>query len=147
MIELETYSVLWARSVRCILAAAVLAVSAAAFSQPFRSAADAPASWGTFAARLKSACELTLRADDEIARRLQTSLDKLRAASPPDEPPMHVAVSLWIAADGTINRVSFPPLADQRATADLKSLLLRASPGAPPADMLQPVRLSLSLGS
>lgn len=125
----------------------ILAVGAveAVHAEPFRSAAEAPAAWGAFAARLKAACERALQADDDTGKRLQESLRKFQADTPPDEPPMRVAVRLWVKRDGAIDRVSFPSLGDPKATADLSTLLMRANAGAPPADLLQPVRLSLSL--
>lgn len=114
-------------------------------AETYRSAAEAPAAWGAFAARLKSACERALQADDETGKRLQESLHKLQADTSRDEPPMRVAVRLWIKRDGAIDRVSFPSLGNPQVTADLKTLLSRINAGAPPADLLQPVRLSLSL--
>lgn len=131
---------------RTLLASTLVAASVAAVhAEPFRSAAEAPAAWGAFAMRLKSACEQALEAKDETGRRLQLSLRKLHAATSPDEPPMRVTVSLWIRADGTIERVSLAALSDAQATSDLRALLSRANAGVPPPDMLQPVRLSLSL--
>lgn len=119
--------------------------STGAMAESFRNAADAPPSWGVFAKRLKSACESALQANNPIARRLNDALEKIQTAAKPDEPPLRVRVSLWIALNGTISRVAFTPLASDQATADLSALLTRVSAGVPPADMLQPIHLSLSL--
>src|SRR5436190_2075595 len=114
--------------------------------QPAKSAAEAPSTWREFSLRLKAACEKTMQGSDETARRLQTSLAAPRSDSP-DQAPPRVMVSVWIDRVGAVERASFAPLSTEQATQDLKTLLSRASPGAPPADMLQPVRLMLSLTS
>ncbi len=116
-----------------------------AMAESFRNASDAPPSWGAFATRLKSACESALQANDPIARRLNDTLEKIQAAAKPDELPLRVKVSLWIASSGVIDRVAFAPLPSEQAASDLNALLMRGSVGAPPGDMLQPVQLSLSL--
>ena len=130
------------------LATAMLAAGCgpAMSEQPSRSAAEAPAAWREFSLRLKTECEKTLQGTDDTARRLQASLDTLRSSSP-EQAALRVTVSIWIDGVGAIERVSFPPLPTEQATADLKALLSRASPGRPPADMLQPVRLVLSLAA
>ncbi len=119
--------------------------STGAIAEPFRNAADAPPAWGVFAQRLKSASESALQANNPTARRLNDALEKLRTAANPDEAPIRVKVSLWIASSGAIDRVAFAPLPSDQATSDLNALLMRVSAGAPPGDMLQPVQLSLSL--
>jgi hypothetical protein len=136
----------YAHWVSFTLASAILAAGfgPAMAQQPTKSAAEAPSTWSQFASRLKSECEKTLQADDDTARRLRASLEALRASSA-EQPPLRVLVSVWIGAVGGIDRVSFQALPTGEATADLKTLLSRASPGPPPADMLQPVRLMLSL--
>lgn len=131
--------------VSSMLAAAMLAAGygAAISQQPSRSAAEAPSSWREFSLRLKAECEKALHGDDETARRLQASLKEQGRSR--EKTPLRVPVSIWIDGVGGIERVSFQPLPTEQATADLNALLSRASPGAPPADMLQPVRLMLSL--
>ncbi len=118
--------------------------SSRAVADPFRSAADAPAAWGVFAKRLKLACEAALHANILASQRLNSELHKLQAANP-DEPPLRVKVSLWIAPTGAITRVASPPLPSEQATADLNALLAHVSAGPPPRDLLQPLQLMLSL--
>jgi hypothetical protein len=114
-------------------------------AEPYRSAVDAPLAWGVFSKHLKSECELALQANNEIARRLNAELEKLQAAAKSNDPPVRVNVSLWIKPTGAVERVSFAPLSTDQATSDLNMLLTGVEAGAPPADMLQPVRLLLSL--
>jgi hypothetical protein len=113
--------------------------------QPSKTAAEAPLAWREFSTRLKAECEKALHGGDETARRLQAAVETLHGSSP-EQAPLRVVVSIWVDGIGSIERVSFQPLSSEQATADLKTLLSRASPGPPPADMLQPVRLMLSLG-
>lgn len=143
----KRFHAVWCSLLGCILHGCILAVApvTAVHAEPLRSAAEAPPAWLAFAVRLKAACERALQVDDETGRRLQESLHKLQVATSRDEPPMRVAISLWIKRDGTVDRVSFPSLGDPQATSDLRALLSRANAGAPPADLLQPVRLSVSL--
>ena len=115
-------------------------------AEPFRAPADAPAAWNTFAGELRSNAEALLRSDDEGARRFQGSLEKWRASAA-DETPQSITVSMWVAADGRIERVAFPALSDAPTDADLKTLLARVSAGTPPPGMLQPVRLKLRLAA
>lgn len=113
-------------------------------AQAFRSATEAPAAWNEFAGNLRARSEASLRADDEVARRFQIALEKLKSAGG-GSPSAMLAVKVWIAPSGHVERVSFAPLADANADADLKILLTRVVADAPPADMLQPIRLKLSL--
>jgi hypothetical protein len=111
----------------------------------FLNAGDAPPAWTAFASRLKIACEKELRAGNDVSRRLKDRLTKIQANAVPGTDPMRVAVKIWVAPAGVVSRVSFPPLSDEQATRELQTVLLRATPGAPPANLLQPVQLSISL--
>ena len=109
----------------------------------YRSPDSVPASWGTFAARVKLRFEERIAADDPIANRLR---DWLTQSQGKPGAPASVIVRAWINADGTVSRVSFPPLPDGRANDDLQSILMRSDVGqSPPADMLQPIHLRFSL--
>lgn len=136
----------YAHWVRYTLASAMLAAGygPAMPQQPEKSAAEAPAHWREFSAHLKAAFETALAGSDATALRLRSALAKQPAVAPSGA-PLRVAVSIWIAGSGAIERVSFEPFADAQKTADLRTLLTRASAGPPPPDMLQPVRLILSL--
>src|SRR5262249_31127363 len=143
----------WLFATRQALHLALLLIGALVFAflfsgrskaQTFRPAAEAPAAWTAFAKTLQTRSEAALRADDEVARRLQTALEKLRVANP-DQPPLKIAMRVWVAASGRVERVTFTALPDAAADADLRTLLSRVMVGAPPAGMLQPVHLRLSL--
>lgn len=131
---------------RSVLVSAILVACCGpvAAQQATKSVAEAPAAWREFSARLKAECEKSLQGQDGTAQRLQSALAALRGASPA-QVPARVIVSVWVDGVGTVQHVSFDPLPTAQATADLKAVLSRALPGAPPADMLQPVRLMLSL--
>jgi len=110
----------------------------------YRPAAEAPAAWQEFAQRLQTHFQERLAADDEGARRFQDYLAK-HAGAAADAPPVAVVVRAWILPDGKLERVEFDGLDDAAAAADLRALLAAGAVGAPPPDMLQPLRLRLSL--
>lgn len=129
--------------------AVALAVGATpSFSEPgassFRSAADAPAAWNSFAKTLRLQFEELFTSDNEVARRFIESLEMLRASEPGKVPPT-VTVSLWVEPSGRIGRASFAPLPSPSANADFEVLLKQISADAPPPDMMQPVKLMLQL--
>jgi hypothetical protein len=113
-------------------------------AQTFQSGAEAPKAWIEFANLLRFRSETILRSDDAAALRLQEALQKLNDTGD-TPPPLNVTVKMWVDKSGKIERVSFAPLADAAANADLTTLLSSISAGVPPPDMLQPVRLKLSL--
>ncbi len=108
----------------------------------FRPSAGVPKAWIEFAGDLRGKAETLLRSDDPLARRLQAALDEVRNDG--DKQLLQVAVRVWIARDGRVERVYFGSISET-IDPDLKSLLLRVATAAPPADMLQPVHLKLSL--
>ncbi len=110
------------------------------------SAAEAPPSWGQFSKLVKYRFESWIGANDPIANRLRAYL--ARHAGQDDGPPRTLEVRAWVDPDGTIERVSFPPLNNAQADADLHTILKRGNVGeAPPPEMLQPLRLRFSLNS
>jgi hypothetical protein len=140
--KLSGDAVHWVISLVAVLIACSPRASAA---DQFLNAGDAPPAWTAFASRLKIACEKELRADNDVSRQLNDRLTKIQANAVPGTDPMRVAVKIWVAPAGVVSRASFPPLSDEQATRELQTILLRAIPGAPPADLLQPVQLSISL--
>jgi hypothetical protein len=57
-----------------------------------------------------------------------------------------LVVHAWLNPDGTVERVTFPPLNDAQADADLRTILKRGNIGeASPPEMLQPLNLRFSL--
>lgn len=111
----------------------------------YRPAQEAPAEWQRFAQRLQAHFRDRLQADNgEAGRRLSTFLLKRRGVA--DLPTLKLVVRTWVATDGAVERVDVGGLDDRRVRADLTSILGRGNVGmAPPADMLQPVAIGLTL--
>jgi len=123
-----------------ILAGTMGDVRAAAFKLP----SEAPPSWVQFSKLVKYRFEEWLRADDPIADRFRIYV-KVHAGRWDGPPPM-MTVRAWINRDGSVAKVTFPPLKDPGATRDLDLLLTRGNIGeGPPPDMLQPINLRFSL--
>lgn len=127
-----------------LLVAAHSTSLAQAPSADFRDMAKAPPSWGQFAKLVRYRFEEWIGADDTTAMRLRAYLKIHRNA--PDGPPQTLIVKAWINPDGTVERVSFPALADAGANKDLQTILKRGNIGeAPPPELLQPINLRFSL--
>jgi hypothetical protein len=127
-----------------IAACACHASAAWAESGNFRAAAAAPSSWREFATRLQRRFQERLAADTGSARRFQD--DMAKRAAKPDAPRFVLNLRTWIEPDGKIARVECDAFDDDRDAADnLRALLSIDDVGAPPPDMLQPLRLRLSL--
>jgi hypothetical protein len=139
----------WKRAVRSLGAmTGLIAVGAgtsiaAAQDAGYRSAATAPASWQAFAKQLQGRFEQRLAADDADARKFQDYLAKRDAG--PNAPPLTFVARTWILPDGKVERLEFDGLDDKEVAVNLRLLLTRDNVGAPPPDMLQPLRLRLSL--
>ncbi len=113
-------------------------------AQDYRPAAGAPSHWAAFAKLVTSHFEANISADDEIANRFRSYLVEHRGKE--DGPPQAFTVQTWVGAQGTIEKVAFPPLKNVQADADLRTLLARGTVGmSPPPDLLQPLNLRLSL--
>jgi hypothetical protein len=118
----------------------------AAWSQlsDYREAAAAPPHWIQFAKLVKYRFEDWIAADDAVANRFRAYVRE--HAGKDDGPPPTLAVRAWLNPDGTVERVSFPPLSDAQANDDLQTILKRGNVGeAPPPEMLQPLNLRFSL--
>jgi hypothetical protein len=135
----------WSTIVCRAMALIVLLAPVAAYAQlEYREVAKAPPSWMQFAKLVKYRFETWMAADDEVARRFRTYCSE--RAGQADGPPQTLVVRAWLNPDGTVERVAFASLKDQRADEDLRTILKRGNVGeAPPPEMLQPVHLSLSL--
>lgn len=141
----------WTRAVRSLgtvtgLFASGLSVgipTVAAQSGDYRSAAAAPAAWQAFAGQLLSQFEQRLGADDKQARKFQDYLAQRDAG--PDAPARTVVARTWIMPEGKVERIEFDGLDDSGIAFNLRALLVPENVGAPPPDMLQPLRLRLSL--
>ncbi len=110
----------------------------------YRDATQAPPSWMQFAKLVKYRFETWISANDKVANRFRAYL--IDHAGKDDGPPQTLTVRAWVNPDGTVERVSFPPLKDSQADDDLRTILKRGNIGeAPPPEMLQPLNLRFSL--
>ena len=103
----------------------------------------APASWQAFAKQLQGRFEQRIAADDAAARKFQDYMTKRDGG--PNAPPLTFVARTWILPDGEVERLEFDGLDDKGIAVNLLMLLARDNVGAPPPDMLQPLRLRLSL--
>lgn len=123
---------------------ALASVSTPVRSQEFREAAKAPPHWAQFAKLVRYRFEDWMGADDEVGNRFRTYLRDHRGKE--DGPPQTLEVRAWLNPDGSIEKVTFPPLSNAQANNDLRTLLTRGNVGeAPPPEMLQPLRMRLTL--
>jgi hypothetical protein len=110
----------------------------------YRDPASAPPSWTQFAKLVKYRFESWMTADEAVANRFRAYLVGHNGQD--DGPPPSLVVRAWLNPDGTVERVSFPPLSDAQADQDLHTILKRGNIGeAPPPEMMQPLNLRFSL--
>ncbi len=62
-----------------------------------------------------------------------------------DASAISLRMRVWMGASGSVERIEFDGLADPDAAVDLRALLMPVQVSAPPPDMLQPLRMRLSL--
>jgi hypothetical protein len=117
--------------------------SAAAQESAYRPAAAAPAAWQEYAKGLQCRFQQQLAANDDVARRFQDYMTKRAAGA--DAAPAPLVVRTWVQSDGKITRIEFDGLDDDEVAVSLRALLSGGDAGPPPLDMLQPLRLRLSL--
>lgn len=110
----------------------------------YRAAAAAPAEWRNFAHGLQQRLQERLAAQDEDARQFRDAIAG-RAGRAGRDRPLRLYLSAWINPDGKVERVEFDGVEDNAAAENLRRLFRIDGVGAPPVDMLQPVRLGLSL--
>ncbi|MBR1221252.1 hypothetical protein JQ557_24850 [Bradyrhizobium sp. U87765 SZCCT0131] len=118
------------------------AAPAVAQRADFQSATAAPAAWQAFARQLQSQFQQQLAADDTVARQVRDGIAGQAVVE--SGRPSSVVVRTWILPSGRVERVDFDGL-EPDVAAPLRALLARDNVGAPPADMLQPLHLRLSL--
>jgi hypothetical protein len=116
---------------------------AAAQPQPYRSAADVPASWRDFALQLQARLQQRLAADDDIAGKVAGDMGS-GGKDAADASPPTVMIRVWVSPGGKIERLVFDDFNGKAADA-LRLVLTSGDVGLPPPDMLQPLRLRLSL--
>lgn len=110
----------------------------------YRAQDAAPPSWGQFAKLVKYRFEEWIGADDVVANRFRAWLKEKSGTA--DAAPTSVVVKAWLNPDGSVEKVSFAPFKDERATSDLRAVLTRGNVGeAPPPEMLQPIHLRFAL--
>ena len=104
---------------------------------------EAPADWVRYAEAATGTLSGWLSDEGEAATRFRAYLDETRPA--PDHPPAPLAIKLWIAADGRVEKIGFTPFVHEQANADLQAAIVGRMLAAPPAGMLQPLRLSIGI--
>jgi hypothetical protein len=110
----------------------------------YRDPAHAPPSWTQFAKLVRYRFESWISADEAVANRFRTYLSEHSGKG--NGPPQSLVVKAWLNPDGTVERVSFPPLNDAQADQDLHTILKRGNVGeAPLPEMVQPLNLRFSL--
>lgn len=135
----------WQRMLR-LLGAATGLVAAAPFSlapaqnAEYRSAASAPAAWQSFAKELQDRFEQRLGADNEAAKHLQETV-----AADDRTSTQTIVVRTWITSGGRIERLEFDGIHEAAMAVSLRAALASVAITPPPADMLQPLHLRLSL--
>jgi hypothetical protein len=132
---------------RCAAAAicvVLLCLADVAPAQDYRAPGSAPPSWLQFAKLVRFRFEDWIGADEAVANRFRAYLRE--HAGKEDGPPQTLEVRAWLNPDGTVERVTFPPLSNAQADDDLRTILKRGNVGeAPPPEMLQPLNLRFSL--
>ncbi len=113
-------------------------------SLDYRAPDKAPPSWLQFAKLVKYHFETWIAADEPVANRFRAyAADQ---AGKDGGSPRTLVVRAWLNPDGSVERVSFPPLPDPQADEDLHAILKGGNVGeAPPPEMLQPLSLRFSL--
>jgi hypothetical protein len=110
----------------------------------YRDPSSVPPSWTQFAKLVRYRFESWISADEAVANRFRTCLKEQTGKD--DGPPQTLVVKAWLNPDGSVERVSFPPLSDSQADQDLHTILKRGDVGeAPPPEMVQPLNLRFSL--
>jgi hypothetical protein len=127
-----------------VVGAAIVAHPAGAQNLQYRSPDNVPVAWVRYAELVQYRLTEWLAADNETVARFHLFLQEKSAAA--DGPPENLLVKVWVAPDGKIDRIEAPSLNNQQTDADLRAILGQGDVGeAPPADMLQPLRLRLTL--
>lgn len=105
-----------------------------------------PQSWLRYAGLVSRQFEVQLAAGDPVAVRFHRFLE-LQATSAADHPPLNeLKVKVWIGRNGEIVHLDFASLGNAQADDDLRRLLNREPASEPPpADMRQPLILSIAL--
>jgi len=110
----------------------------------YRSGVAVPAAWKRYAELVQFRFVEWMSGDAEAAYRFHLFMENRVIDSA--EPPAALTVKTWIGDDGIVRRIDFPSLGDAQAEEDLREVLVGQDIGeAPPADMLQPLYLRLSL--
>lgn len=110
----------------------------------YRAVGAAPVEWRNFTKRLQQRLQERFAAEGEDARQLREVFAK--RASKTQDRSFRLRLRAWVEADGKVERIELDGFDDDHAAADhLRRLLRFEGVGAPPPDMLQPLRLGLSL--
>jgi len=107
---------------------------------------DAPASWNAYAVMLHNMVQVWLADNTDAALRLGSYLEGIRANDRSGK--VSLPLEIWIDGKGAVSDVRFPLFAHEQANTDMLAVLRgREMPEAPPSDMVQPVRLKLTLSA
>jgi hypothetical protein len=109
--------------------------------------APVPQHWISYAQLVSNQFQAWLSdpANDTVVRLHTWMQDRLLKEGQPVPPPPLIA-RVWIAADGTVQRLDFASLGNDQADADLRALLVgQTLSEPPPIDMRQPMVLQLDL--
>jgi hypothetical protein len=110
-----------------------------------------PPAWISYAEAVGRQFQMLIEAEDSDnaptsadAIRFRHYLDARRVRFHGTRTELTIVVAAWIGADGQVTRVEFDSLGDRGADSALRGLLMASlTPGAPPRDMRQPLRVRL----
>lgn len=118
-------------------AVAPISIPAGAQGTTYLRSTDAPVAWREFALVVKERLQAWLAQEDDPIRRFRASLEGRGTQT--------LVARVWVLENGEIARVEFDG-ASPSGAAELRPFLMRKSVGAtPPADLLQPLHLALSV--
>jgi hypothetical protein len=118
----------------------------AAQAQGIIAPGNAPASWNAYSMMLHNMVQVWLADNTDAALRLSSYFEGMRTNDHSGK--VSLPLEIWIDAKGTATDVRFPLFAHEQANADMLTVLRgREMPEPPPSDMVQPVRLKLTLSA
>ena len=82
-------------------------------AQDYREVSKAPPHWIQFVKLVKFRFEDWIGADDEVANRFRSYVRDHQGKE--DGPPRMLEVRAWLNPDGTVEKVTFPPLGSKRS--------------------------------
>lgn len=118
----------------------------AAQAQGIIAPGNAPASWNAYSMMLHNMVRVWLADNTDAAIRLNSYFEGMRTNVRGGK--LSLPLEIWIDPKGMVADVRFPLFAHEQANADMLTVLRsREMPEPPPSDMVQPVRLKLTLSA